>query len=125
MCMVLLSLRTSTQLTSLQNKITSHTYITSVHSTSLHFISLHLFTLSPHFNSLACNYILNPLSTFLTFFTERLEFVHRLRVSDLSKQKMHQIEMFTCIGMANLITARRHISAIRNGVKFTSDVIEQ
>ena len=59
------------------------------------------------------------------FFNERVEFVHRLRVSDLSEQKMHQIEMFPCIGMANFFTAWRHISAIRNGVKFTSDIIEQ
>jgi len=36
--------------------------MTSVHSTSLHFTSLHLFTVNHHFNSLACNYILNPLS---------------------------------------------------------------
>ena len=34
----------------------------SLHPTSLHFTSLHLFTLSPHLNSPACNYILNPLS---------------------------------------------------------------
>jgi hypothetical protein len=34
----------------------------SVHSTSPHFTSLHLFTLNPHLNSLACNYILNPIS---------------------------------------------------------------
>jgi hypothetical protein len=34
----------------------------SVYPTSLHFTSLHLFTLSPHLNSLACNYILNLLS---------------------------------------------------------------
>jgi len=29
----------------------------SVHPSSLHFTSLHLFTLTPHLNSLACNYI--------------------------------------------------------------------
>jgi len=42
-------------------------HITSVHSASLHFTSLHFttllsFTLNPHLNSLAYNYILNPLS---------------------------------------------------------------
>lgn len=58
-------------------------------------------------------------------FNERLEFVHRFRVSDLSEQKMHKIELFTCIGLVKLFTAWRHVCAIRNGIKFTSGVIEQ
>jgi hypothetical protein len=51
---------------------------------------------------------------------EGVDFVHRLRVSDLSEQKT-----FTCMGKANLFTAWRHISVKRNGVKFASDIIEQ
>jgi len=47
-----------TRFNSKQNRFT---YITSVHSISLQFTSFHLFTLVPHLNSLACNYILNPL----------------------------------------------------------------
>jgi len=85
---------TVTHFTSLQNKITSHKSLqftphhytshhfssphittlhitsvhpTSLHFTSLHFTSLHLFTLNPHLNSLACNYILNPLSKCVQF----------------------------------------------------------
>ena len=73
---------TVTHFTSLQNKITSHKsrHFTPHHYTSLHFktkslhinhvTSLHITTLhitsliytQPHFNSLACNYILNPLT---------------------------------------------------------------
>jgi len=59
---------TSFHFTSKQNHFTQ---ITSVHSTSLHFTSLHLFTLSPHFSSLTCNYILNPLSKRVYFTGER------------------------------------------------------
>ena len=47
-----------THFTSKQNRFT---YITSVHFISLQFTSFHLFTLIPHSNPLACNYILNPL----------------------------------------------------------------
>ena len=47
-----------THFTSKQNRFT---YITSDHSISLQFTSFHLFILIPHLNSLACNYILNPL----------------------------------------------------------------
>jgi hypothetical protein len=63
MHMLLLSPRTSPQLASLHftSKQSHFTSITPVHSTSLHFTSLHVFTLNPHLNSLACNYILNPL----------------------------------------------------------------
>ena len=63
MYMVLLSLRSSSQLTSFHFKTKSlHTnHVTSLHSTLLHFTSLHLFTLNPHMNSLACNYIRNPI----------------------------------------------------------------
>ena len=63
MYMVLLSPRTSplTHATSLQNKITSHKS-RQFTPHQYNFTSLHLFTLNPHFNSLTCNYILNPLS---------------------------------------------------------------
>jgi len=47
----------------------------SVQSTSLHFTSLYLFTLNPHLNSLACNYILNPLSKCVPYDSHNNQFV--------------------------------------------------
>jgi GTPase Era involved in 16S rRNA processing len=49
--------------TLLQNKITSYK--------SRQFTPHHLFTLNPHSNSLACNYILNPLFKCVQFTGER------------------------------------------------------
>jgi len=43
-----------------------HIYLT-ISPKSLPFTLLHLYTLNPHLNSLACNYILNPLSNSVYF----------------------------------------------------------
>jgi len=47
------------------------------HVSSLHSTSLHLFTLHLQFNSLACNYILNPLSQCVWFTGERRQYTYR------------------------------------------------
>jgi len=54
---------------------------------SVHFTSLHLFTLNPHMNSLACNYILNPLS----------KSVFSLQGKDASKPAGNRFQLLTVL----------------------------
>ena len=65
MYMTLLSPKHFT-VTHITSKQIYFTQITSDHSTSLH-----LFALNPHFSSVACNYILNPLPKCVQFTGER------------------------------------------------------